>query len=59
MDELRQILFRKTANMADEAARRSGESSVIERFSALYSVIVEVDLEDDYYDWKRANGYMN
>lgn len=58
MDELRRILFQKTADMASEATRRSGERSVIERFSALYSVIVEADLEDDYYDWKRANGYM-
>lgn len=56
MKELKEILFEKAAKKAGMLDRKVPR--LLHEFHALYSVIEEAGLEDEYYDWKRANGYM-
>ena len=63
MGNLKTILFEKTAKKVVKAQRSElgtpGYDAAFNSFMALFSVISDADLEDEYYEWKRKNGYMD
>ena len=63
MENLKAILFEKTAKKVVKVQRSelctTGYGAAFNSFMALFSVISDADLEDEYYEWKRKNGYMD
>lgn len=63
MKNVKEILFRNAANKALKLERFSKGTMEYEvaanGFISLFQVIVDADLEDEYYDWKRKKGYMD
>lgn len=63
MENLKAILFEKAAKRVVKVQRSEpgtpGYDAAFNSFMALFSVIEDADLEDEYYEWKRKNGYMD
>lgn len=63
MENLKAILFEKTVKKAVKVQRSElgtpTHEAAFNSFMALFSVIEDADLEDEYYEWKRKNGYMD
>lgn len=63
MKNMKDVLFEKAAKKSVKLERFNRGTPEYEAlfngFIALFSVIEEADLEDEYYDWKRINGYMD
>ena len=63
MENLKAILFEKTAKKVVKVQRSElgtpRYDAALNRFMELFSVIEDANLEDEYYEWKRKNGYMD
>ena len=61
-DIAKEVLFRRCADQCDAVEMMSrdmvGYQTEFEEFQRLHREIEDADLEDEYQEWRKANGYI-
>ena len=67
MKDLKELLFKKQVETMAEVDRRIGNHTddepsetdmLIGLYRGLFDIIEESGMEEEFYDWKRKNGYL-